>query len=138
MNSQALLLTLSTAILLVSIIGMIVLNHHIRNGDFKREPVQRDDEEWYEIPARLRIPVFVAYGAIVGALAGAILALVAPRKLLSPQLLQWATIVLPFALFLIDSNRTGQHPIARRRITKVVSIALGATTALAVIHTVAS
>ena len=130
-------LPVAVAVFVASLVIMLLLGRHIRHGDYPREPVEHHGEEWYAVPARLRLSLHVSVGAAFGAFVAAFLTVIDKAIVVKIHRLSgWTTILLPLFLFVFESKTSARTSHGRKPLTIAVSLLLGAAIAVALVDTI--
>ena len=122
------------------LLGMTValaLLFRIRSGDYIREITVIKGEQWFVVPARFRIPLFVATGVTVGSILSALLHLISISGITIEEpyrIYNWFALILGFYTYILETNQ----PLTstQKSTTILVSVILGAAISMSFIDIV--
>ena len=126
----------------LGVVAIWYLHWFIRHGQYTKDPVEKNGEPWYETPARLRLPLVVAYGFTVPIL---LLFVLYNFDNALPQFpdfpfawIEFIDALLGCSLVLVDYGAKNGGGPKRKYITMTLGFIVGGTVALEVFKLVQS
>lgn len=124
-------MTTGIAVLCV-VVGVIVigsLHRFIRQGHYKRTPVKKDGEPWYETPAWLRLPLVMTYGFTATMVAMSMVLYIFDATLLSftelKSIMPLIETGLSILLFFVESWAKSSQGLKQKYVTMTLAFMVG-------------
>ena len=129
MNMKA---TIAIVGFFLALLITIALLKYIRDGDYRRLPVGRGDEDWFETPARLRLPPVASCGFAITSIFAVLFSYIRIDIFHHMEKsMGGLSVVLCLVLFLIERNSPQHHGLGFKRGSVAAAFCLGVAVAFA-------